>query len=289
MKSFRILRIAGLHYKSLMDSLLERRAELEGRSYQEQQDFLFENEYVYSNAFSRGMRAMGHDAAEVIYDFDLLQKTWADENGIKYDPRRWQTHIVLAQISHFRPDILYFQDIHSLPYAVRRDIKNLFPFLKLCIVFRGYPGISPTVVKEMSTADILLVGSPILVHNLTKAGLHPILVYHSFNDSVLRKISNDNKQDNDAKYDFTFVGSSGYGYGSAHQHRYRTLIELMNKTTLEAWVDDRLPPQKTFRMQLESRICDSIKKTISYKGIEKLRTIQWLAIAPLKLRRLIRK
>ena len=90
------------------------------------------------------------------------------------------------------------------------------------------------IFKELATADVLLVGSPVLVEKCCQAGLQPHLVYHYFDETVLEKLSL-----LDLPFcDFTFAGSSGYGYGVLHEPRYRLLLELLEKTPLEVWIDE---------------------------------------------------
>jgi spore maturation protein CgeB len=237
MTTYRIVRIAGLHYSNVIESFYRKTPSLREKSYSEQQKALFHQAYAYGDSFSRGMRTLGHDAAEIVYDLEPLQKCWAEEFGVRYRPSYWQWDILLSQIEKMRPDILYFQDIHALPYSLKSELKTRFPFLKLIVIFRGFPGSNDALFKELSTADVLLVGSPILVEKCCKAGLHPHLMPHYFDEQILEKISPNGQK----SHDFTFAGSSGYGYGMQHEPRYRFLRELLEKTPLEVWIDEASP------------------------------------------------
>ena len=53
--------------------------EYETNSYQEQLRYLFNDKILYSDSFSRSMQAIGHDATELVWDFEILQKNWAKE------------------------------------------------------------------------------------------------------------------------------------------------------------------------------------------------------------------
>lgn len=258
MKQYKIIRIAGLHYKTAIETLYSQTSNLQQNTYAEQQKKIFQEAYTYSDSFSRGMRLLGHDASEIIYDVEPLQKTWADEHQIRYHPSHWQWDILLAQIEKMRPDVLYFQDLHSLPYSLRKDLRSRFPFLKLVVIFRGFPGISEKLFQELATADILLVGSPILVDKCCQAGLHPHLVYHYFDETILKKIS----QISQPLYDFTFIGSSGYGY-AAHEPRYRFLLELLENNLLEAWIDEKgLENFRTPYQMIRNEFCKNIKSIL---------------------------
>lgn len=211
---------------------------LKTKSYQEQQRALFQHGYTYSDNFSRTMRKLGHEAEEIVYDLEILQKSWAAERRVFYRAEHWREDILLAQIEALRPEIIYFQDIHSLSHSIRKDLKKRFPFIKLIVIFRGFPGITATLLEELSVADLLLVGSPILQRRCKVAGLNPHLVYHFFDHEILEKLPSRNSETAKITHDFTFVGSSGYGYGINHMPRYWTLVELLKRTPLEAWVDE---------------------------------------------------
>ena len=140
MIQYRIIRIAGLHYSSAIHSLYTQTPALAQKPYTEQQKKLFQGAYTYGDSFSWGMRSLGHESAEIVYDLEPMQKAWAEEHLIRYRSSHWQWDILLSQIEKMRPDILYFQDLHSLPLSLQKGLKSRFPFLKLVVIFRWFPG-----------------------------------------------------------------------------------------------------------------------------------------------------
>ena len=257
MSNYKIIRVAGLHYSTLIKSFYQHDLTLKQKPYDEQQKALFHQANAYGNSFSQGMRVLGHDAHELVYDLEPMQKRWAEEFGISFRSSYWQWDILLAQIEKMRPDILFFQDLHALPFSLRKSLKSRFPFLKLVVIFRGYPGTSKNLFKDLAAADVLLVGSPILFEKCCKARLHPHLVYHYFDESILRKISPSPMKMK--RYNFTFAGSSGYGYGLNYELRYRALVDLLKKTPLEVWIDEG--GQENFR-STQQMIVDESKKIV---------------------------
>jgi len=240
MKHYRIVRIVPLSYQGAILNFYVKNPGIHTKSYDIQLTELLQQKYSYTDSFSRAMRAIGNDAFELIYDFKDLQIIWAKEKNVKINEKNWQTEVILAQIKDIRPDIIFFQDIHSLPYTVRSQLKSLFPFVKLIVYFRGYPGGDPQFIrKEFGDADVLLVGSPILLEKCTSVGLKPYMIYHSFDDDILIKLSSNDNLNNQSFYDFTFLGSSGYGYGKGHSMRYWILEELIRRTILQCWLDER--------------------------------------------------
>ena len=288
MKHYKMVRIAGLHYDAPKVALYKNHPGLDLQPYTQQQKALFQMGAVYSESFSRGMRALGHDAYEIVYDLEIMQKTWAKENGIKYDPARWQYDIILAQIEQIRPDVVYFQDIHSLPYAIRKNLKREFPFIKLIVVHKGYPG----ALNELNEVDVLLAGIPDMVKQYKEAGLNPYLLYHSFDDAILEKIAANGDDKSDRKYDFTFVGSSGLGYGLGHQARYWTLVELIQRSNLECWVDERVKKASRFKIPLspqeaKHKIRQFMKEFLWHTDLEAISKVLPSALIPQKGRRFI--
>ncbi len=283
MKNYRIVRIAPLHYDTPMLELYAQDPELRFKPYAEQQKNLFEMAYLYSDSFTRRMGELGHEASEIVYDLEILQKKWASEKGIKYDSDHWQNDIMLKQIEDIRPDVLYFQDIWALPYSIRKNLKDNFPFIRLIVIFRGFPGITPPdLLQQLADADVLLVGSPILLEKCKDAGIRSHLVYHSFDEAIL-ETSGDEPAEHNPKYDFSFVGSSGYGYGLGHQSRYWALVELIQKTKLEPWVHDLTHTKFSKKIKLRN----SIKKLLAYCDTSALEKIRALTAGPAKLKRMV--
>jgi hypothetical protein len=201
------------------------------------------------------MRFMGHDAHEIVFDLETLQKTWAEENGIQYDHKEWQTEIIMKQIETLRPDIVYFQDVHSLPYSIRKNLKKDFSFIKLMAVYKGFPG----AFNELNEVDALFVGTRRIAEQFRCEGLKPYLVYHAFDTAVLEKIDGSTELNLNPCYGFAFAGSSGHGYGG-HRGRFWMLVELIKKTNIELWIDDREGYPKDGLDKLPNSIREALEK-----------------------------
>ncbi len=285
MKHYRIVRIAGLALDIPLLALYRDNPFLKSQSYADQQKALFRMWYGYSDSFSRTMRALGHDAHEIVYDSWILQKTWAREKGIKYDPNRWQYDIILKQIEDLRPEVVHFRDVGSLPHVVRKNLKREFPFIKLIVAHNGWPN-PPSELAEM---DALFVSIPTLVSQYQAAGLRPHLVYHAFDGSVLERIGADAQVERSPRYDFTFVGTFRSSYDPGHyQSRHRALIELAKKANLEPWLLEwRKRTKMTMRAHLEVQVRRVLKRLLECCHAEMLRKLLTLGLLPDRLRRLI--
>jgi spore maturation protein CgeB len=253
----KITRIGQLFHKSLIDEVYLKNPFLKELSYEKQLDFIFSHSWVYSNSFSREMNKLGYESSEIIFDLEILQKTWAAQYRAPYRPSKWISDILLQQIKFMKPEILYFQDTNALPYSIRKDLKTSFPFIQLIIIYRG----SSSNMERVDDADVLLLGIPSLVKRYSDAGLKPYLLYHAFDKTVLNKIP----EVQTAKYDITFLGSSGYGKGIVHRSRYWWLVEILNQTATEMWLDEpELGIREELRFQLEKTVYFFL--AIFYKG-----------------------
>jgi hypothetical protein len=231
-RKLRILRVAQLGLAGARARAYQGDPGLARRPYPEQLAGVLARKLVYGDAFSRALRALGHEAFEVIADLEPLQWTWARENGLRPDPDAWREAILLAQIEALRPEVVCFQDIHALRYELRRDLRKRFPFLKLVVIFRGAPRVTSRLHRELATADLLVASSPVVATRCRAAGLAPSLVYHGFDESVLPILAAEPEPG--PPFDLTFAGSSGYG--GVHRRRHRTLAALLRATPLRAWL-----------------------------------------------------
>ncbi|MDR3640142.1 MAG: glycosyltransferase [Humidesulfovibrio sp.] len=238
MSSFSFARIAGVHYPRAIEHFYETTPGAEDFTYTQLQEKFFHGSYVYGDSITHGMRELGHESHEIVYDFFKMQQRWAWESGIRMDEetRAGQIRTVLDQIRRFRPEVVFFQDIYALPKDIRATLKDRFPFIKLVVIYRGYPGVDESLFDELASADVLLVGSPIMQQALAKRGMTSHLVYHSFDKRILDRLGyplNPNPI-----YDLTFAGSTGFGRGLAQQDRFWFLKQLLDDTDLIIWGDE---------------------------------------------------
>jgi len=80
-RSLSMLRFAPVYFKDAWHPLYASRPELHHAPYLEQRKALFEKKMVYADTIERVMCELGHDAREIPYDVEPLQKSWAREHG----------------------------------------------------------------------------------------------------------------------------------------------------------------------------------------------------------------
>ncbi len=249
MRHFRFLRVAALHY--LGEDLYRDHPQWIHLSYRQQQEALFAEAYVYSNGISAALGRMGHEVAELVYDLKPMQETWARENGIRYAPESWQTEIALRQIERFRPDVVYFQG-QTIPYPIRKQLKGMFPFIKLIVAHRGFP----SDFKQLDDTDLLLIGMPSMVRRYRQEGLDAKLMYHAFDHRIHDKLAAAGYTESSYAAGFSYIGSSGFGHQS-HANRFWDLLRLLEQTDIHMWLDEQE------RVQL--RTCEMLGN-IGYSG-----------------------
>jgi len=114
------------YYQAFLDTHYAERPELREAPYDEQLAALLHRQFGTGDAYSRELRALGHEAAEVITNAMPLQEAWAREHGgargarllarlptrLGVAARQALAHrIVAAQIAAFGPDVVYCQDL----------------------------------------------------------------------------------------------------------------------------------------------------------------------------------
>jgi spore maturation protein CgeB len=117
--------IADTYYPALVSAHYGRRPELADAPYAEQRQELLRLWFGTSDAYSHALRALGHEAAELVVNCAPLQRAWARETGLRA-PLRLMSRgpraerlallwIALEQVKAWGPDVLYVQDLWFFP------------------------------------------------------------------------------------------------------------------------------------------------------------------------------
>lgn len=286
MKNYRIVRLAGLHYPDTIQSFLKQHPDYSRKSYDSQLSCLFQESPIYSDGFSHSFRNLGHESFELVFDFEILQKKWAQENGVFYSPNNWMFDIIIAQIEFLKPDVIFFQGTElAIPARFSKEgkalnlveiLKNKFSSVRLFIMFSGYP----CSADRIKGIDVLFAAAPSLVEHYHKMGFAPHLLYHSFDESIINKLIKRDKQ-----YDFTFVGSS-----RAPESRYWALKQLLKETNLEMWIyEHEQDYQRNLQLLLNGKqgLRTLIRKSLCALNIDTLKKYAELSYIPQKLRNIM--
>lgn len=235
-RNYRILRISALGFPEAGEVPYLQNPGLRCCSFAEQKRSLMEAKIVHGDTLSRAMKSMGHETDEIVFDLEILQRTWAWERGIEVDDSDWREQILLEQIAEWKPEVLYLEGTGPLSYELRRDIKSRFPFIEALVIFQPAISTSARVFRELATADVLITDSIPLRRRCRDAGLAPHLVYRGIDPGVLSSLPAPSQAAKLPPYDFTFLGSTGRGSG--HENRDPLLHALMSRTPLELWLHE---------------------------------------------------
>jgi spore maturation protein CgeB len=125
-----------------------------------------------------------------------------------------------------------------------------------------------------------------MVKQYSESGLNPKLIYHGFDDTILKKISENSNSEQKLQYDITFVGSSGFGHGMGHRSRFWALVELIKRTKIELWIDEI---EGGPRSEFKYRLYDLIKEKVGEIDMDKLNNMRSIKFMPNKIKKLITK
>ncbi len=252
MTQFTILRFSAKHGYAVLDNFLREIPDWENLNYTELHDAYRSRRYIYINAFADCMEALGNKAVDIVYDVECLQKKWADEHDFTYSEENWQQEIILEQIRHYRPDVVYAMEIFFLPVAILKDFKTRFPFIRLFVSQKGFPH----AFKELATADLVYTCTPGIVDQFQKKGVNARLLYHCFDETILDAFAGNEKIVQ--QWPCGFIGSSGYGYPN-HSFRYALLAELFEKTELRGWLHEIEPNRPINQRPLSKLYPDQVE------------------------------
>ena len=201
MGNYSIVRLQGIGYQEAIEATYSEAPLLADKPYPQQLETILSKKLSHAGGFVKAMASLGNEATEILYDCEPLQLAWARERGIPTHGKNWQTNILLEQLREISPDVVLFQDIFSMPAAMRARIKDLVPGIRLTIIAKGYPG----ETRDLSDSDLLFVSSPVLLD--LYAQLNPFLVYHAFDDDILTTLDDFDFGPMATRNQFSFLGN----------------------------------------------------------------------------------
>ena len=291
MKDYKIVRLAALHGLDVSHLLSTIYPDFSTKSYEEQLGCLFKAKVLYSDGFSLSMRELGRDAHEIVWDFESLQRKWAEENGVRFSNDNWMFDVLMAQIKTIKPDVVYFQGTElAIPGRFKKlssntnfvtALKEEFPFVRLIAMLSGFPSKG----SRLSDVDVLFSASPSIEQHYKNIGFPSVLCYHAFDHRVLEILENKN-----LIYDFSFVGSA-----RAPEQRYWDLLGLLDRTAIQLWIDEPIIEQRTryrvfdkkrFESDLRSQIRNRTKTCLKIVGAGGLELLAGKDRVPRKIRNL---
>lgn len=213
------------YYPRFLSNYYAEQSRRSKRSFSEQRDDLLGRIFGTSDFYSRHLRAMGHDAQDLIVNCKPLQTTWAQEHRVRYSalalklPQRLLrlpvvgprlsalpglVEIAVAQIKAARPDVLYCQDLWFLP---PQKLAELRPYAKLVVGQIASPLPPEAYLKGY---DLILTSFPHFVPRLRAMGVASEYFRIGFDTRVLDLLGTVEKD-----IDVSFVGGISRHHGKA--------------------------------------------------------------------------
>lgn len=286
-RNYRILRISSRGHAEAEARFYRNDARLHCCSFAEQRRAWLAEKLGHADALSRAMKSMGHEAAELIGDAEIMQRTWAWERGLDLNEKNWRMQVLIAQITEWKPEVLYLQNYDVLSRETRLNLKSLVPSLSLIVIHQQPVVPTPDVIRELATADVVLVSSSYVFQKCRDAGLDPQLVNSSFDPSVLSQLPAPSSVAGLPFYDFSFLGRTETTGG---YRRRRALIEdLMPRTWLELWTPDgadfdhRVDPRRLhepvygleyFKVLQRSKVAFNCSRDAASAGVDNMRLFE---------------
>jgi spore maturation protein CgeB len=192
-------------YDEFLHWFHRRAPHLKDASFEEQQQARWNTMFLWADFYSYHLRALGHEAWDVIYNDPYMQGAWAREHGLKVgtlpewrlrlrrglvpwlsrtEPPNWKEQILLAQIRHYRPDVLFLRDVN--PYAVEflRELKQ-----HTRLIFAQHAA-HLKKDRDYSCLDLFLSSLPNFVEHVRKLGGKGQLFRLGFEHRVLDHLRN---------------------------------------------------------------------------------------------------
>lgn len=208
------------YYKDFLFQFYQRFPKNTSSSYHQTLKALLACDFGTGDFYSRNLASLGVPAQEVIINDSRLQKKWAQENSCdkllyhldnvpylnKYIMSNWQEEILEQQITSYKPDVLFCQDIY-LPSS--KFLSKIKQRSKIFIVGQCARPVEFSEIK-LDAFDLILSSFPHYVTRFKKLGLNSQYFRLGFEDSLLAKIKKGSK-----KYFVSFVG----GYSKNHMQK----------------------------------------------------------------------
>ena len=188
---------------------------LAAEPYAVQKASLYASFFGDADFYSRGLRAAGWAADDIILNCDPLQAAWAREHGTG-------TGIVasLAQVRDFRPDVIYLQDLN---FAEQGLLSALRP---LCTLIVGQIASPVPAQAQLHGLDILFTSFPHFADDFRKQGLAAYYQPLAFDERVWEAVSGEARM-----HAATFVG----GISPSHREGTEFLEKLASLVPMDFW------------------------------------------------------
>ncbi|MGD0713771.1 MAG: glycosyltransferase [Gaiellaceae bacterium] len=232
--------IVDTYYPAFLEAFHESHPELVDADYETASDALMARCFGTSDFYSKNLRLLGHDAADVIANDQVLQAKWAaahDVTPVAPSARRtlmsripyttrfmrepgWVLPLLAQRIKAERPDVLYFHDLSLCePWLIR----TVRPFVKLIV---GQIACPPPAGRYLRGCDLILTSFPHFVDRFRSMGIGSEYFRIGFESTLLDRLTR-----LPSAYGAVFVG----GIADVHAEGTAVLEKVATEIELDVW------------------------------------------------------
>jgi len=214
--------------------------QLADQLYEDQLRSLLDQCFGTSDFYSENLRALGHEARDLIANCVPLQRQWAKENDRalwrscppESDAARlkvWQHAVVAAQLEKFQPDVLY---VHDMKWTDTNLLRMVHDSVRLVIGQTASP-VNPQI--DLSVYDLIISSFPHFIDQLKRLSLHSEYLRIAFEPRLLSRVPKP-----PTRAGAVFVGS----YSPDHARGTTLLETVAQQCPIEFWGQNvsTLPP-----------------------------------------------
>jgi spore maturation protein CgeB len=225
---------------------------LANASYEQQHRALLDRSFGTTDAYSRNLRELGHEATELISNCRPMQLTWAEERSLplpvaaKLRPAQlaWGTlrRILDAQIEELDPDVVYVQDVTHVERLRPRALEGRYLVAQV--------GSQLPSLEVLRRYDLVTTLMPPLVRRLHALDIDAEYLGAAFDEAVLSRLQGGGvtaAPDAGRRHPVSFVGT--IHSDRVHRGGVQLLERLSSDVDLELWgqVDAKLPRSSPIR------------------------------------------
>ena len=251
--------IVDTYYPAFVRSFYARERGLVEEPYERQLAALLEESFGTSDAYSFHLRALGHEAIDLIVDCEPLQLRWAAERGVhrtgrqalgripgRFGPiarRRLLQSIARKQLEDFAPDVVF---CHNLSFFPRSQLDRLRASGRLVV---GQIASPLPETEQLRGFDLILTSFPHFVARLKELGVDSEYFRLGVDPRVLDRLRArgiDPTVTAERSVDVAFVGGLS---PTVHAAGTRLLEEVCRRAPIDVWGYgvEALPPDSAIR------------------------------------------
>jgi spore maturation protein CgeB len=256
--------ILNTDYPAFLTDLYARNPGLDERSYREQLEFRMQTLFGVADFYSFNLRALGHDAHDILMNNEPLQRSWALEQGepppqprrarvaaevvarkawraLPRPPIRYGRRLLAWADRALDPNVGWLHGVleqqveHFRPDVVLNQDIGFIDAGALARMRRHYGLLVGQIASPIPEGqdfrhyDLMLSSLPNLVRRFRQVGVNAELHRLGFETRVLERLSPE-----DRSVSCSFVGS----ISPEHSRRLELLERLSKETPLEVWAPD---------------------------------------------------